>query len=346
MNLDRIIKSKRIEAIDWMKGLCIISIVLLHVEDGIFPMWLNNVIGMFMITGFYVTSGWVHGLKYEDTVDIRVFAKKRLKSLGVPYFWFTLILLLVDAIFVLLGHYDLNILLRDGYKSIVLRGIGTLWFLPVLFFGELAFIFFKSKGLNMVGLIMGLAVDLIISFVIVQVEHGISDTMSSIIKAPLLVVKNSATALFVITSTYYVSKSCVNKTMGKMNLPTGLLIFIISFICIYFNVSSLFSGSLFISSFVSLILSWLEPLGILILLSHIKRNNIMLRYLNYWGRNSIILMTIHYSILMELCIFVCNKALGLPMYGITSWVYFMLIMALQYPLTELINKKCKFLIGR
>lgn len=339
-------KSLRVEAIDWMKGLCIISIVLLHVEDGIFPMWLNTVIGMFMITGFYVTSGWVHGLKYEKPVNLKVFLRKRLKSLGVPYFWFTLILLFVDVFFILLGHYDFNIFLRDVYKSLVLRGIGTLWFLPVLFLGELAFMLFKSKKLNMAGLIVGLVVNSVLSFVIVQVEHGISDTMSSIIKAPLLVVKNSATALFVITSTYYVSKSCVNKTMGKMNLPTGLLLFIISFICIYFNVSSLFSGSLFISSFVSLILSWLEPLGILILLSHIKRNNIMLRYLNYWGRNSIILMTIHYSILMELCIFVCNKALGLPMYGITSWVCFMLIMALQYPLTELINKKCKFLIGR
>ena len=177
-------KSLRVEAIDWMKGLCIISIVLLHVEEGIFPMWLNTVIGMFMITGFYVTSGWVHGLKYEKPVNLKVFLRKRLKSLGVPYFWFTLILLFVDVFFILLGHYDFNIFLRDVYKSLVLRGIGTLWFLPVLFLGELAFMLFKSKKLNMAGLIVGLVVNSVLSFVIVQVEHGISDTMSSIIKAP------------------------------------------------------------------------------------------------------------------------------------------------------------------
>ena len=336
-------KNLRVEAIDWMKGLCIISIVLLHAENGIFPMWLNAAIGMFMITGFYVTSGWVHGLKYGDAVDIRTFAKKRLKSLGVPYFWFTLILLLVDVFFILLGHYDFNILLRDAYKSLVLRGIGTLWFLPVLFFGELAFMFFKSKHLNTLGLIMGLAVNLVISFIIEQVEHGLSDM--SIITAPLLVVKNSATALFVITSTYYISKSCTCRG-SNAKLPIGIFLFIVSFVYIYFNVSNLFNESVFISSFVGLILSWLEPLGILVILLHIRKSNVVLRYLNYWGRNSIILMVIHYSILLELCMFGCNKFLDIPMSGITSFICFVLIMALQYPLAEVINRKFKFLIGR
>ena len=57
------IAENRIDAIDWMKGLCIICITLLHIENGIFPNKLNISIGMFMITGFYVTSGWVHGMK-------------------------------------------------------------------------------------------------------------------------------------------------------------------------------------------------------------------------------------------------------------------------------------------
>ena len=338
-------KNSRVEAIDWMKGLCIISIVLLHVEDGIFPMWLNAFIGMFMITGFYVTSGWVHGLKYGDAVDIRTFAKKRLRSLGVPYLCFTLILLVVDVVFILLGHYDFNILLKDIYKSFVLRGIGTLWFLPVLFFGELTFMFFKSKNLNIGGLIVGFGVDLIISFVIEQVEHGLSDIVRFIITAPLLVVKNSATALFVITSTYYISKF-YSRSGSKAKSSIGILLLIVSFVCIYFNVPSLFNDSVFISSFVGLILSWLEPLGILVILLHVRKSNIVLKYLNYWGRNSIILMAIHYSILMELCMFVCNKFFKMPMHGITSLICFVLIMALQYPLAEVINRKFKFLIGR
>lgn len=339
-------KNSRVEAIDWMKGLCIISIVLLHVEDGIFPMWLNTIISIFMITGFYVTSGWVHGLKHEKPVNLKVFTRKRLKSLAVPYLWFTLILLVIDVIFIFLGHYNFSVLLRDIYKSLVFNGIGTLWFLPVLFLGELAFMFFKSKNLNTVGLTSGLVVNLIVSFIIAQVEQDMGEPIRSLLTAPLFVIKNSAISLFVITGTYYISKSCVSKWSGKTNLLLGILLVATSFACVYFGLPSMAGNCVFVGSFLTLILSWLEPLGILILLLHIKRNNIILGYLKYWGRNSIILMAIHYSILMELCIFVCNKFLDLPIYGTTSLVCFVLIMALQYPLAEVINGRFKFLIGR
>ena len=133
-------KDKRIDAIDWMKGLCIICITMLHIENGILSVWVNSFISFFMITGFYVTSGWIHGLKQTESVDVKQFAGKRLRSLGIPYLWFTLIILMVDVAFYLVGHYSIDIIVRDVYKSIVLRGIGTLWFLPVLFFGELLFL--------------------------------------------------------------------------------------------------------------------------------------------------------------------------------------------------------------
>jgi hypothetical protein len=49
------IAENRIDAIDWMKGLCIICITLLHIENGIFPNKLNNY-RMFMITGFMLRA--------------------------------------------------------------------------------------------------------------------------------------------------------------------------------------------------------------------------------------------------------------------------------------------------
>ena len=56
-------KDKHIDSIDWMKGLCIICITMLHIENGLLPIWANYFISIFMITGFYVTNGWIHGLK-------------------------------------------------------------------------------------------------------------------------------------------------------------------------------------------------------------------------------------------------------------------------------------------
>ena len=48
--------------IDIVKGLSILCIVLLHYGLGAFPNQINVFIGSFMITAFYVTSGWVDGM--------------------------------------------------------------------------------------------------------------------------------------------------------------------------------------------------------------------------------------------------------------------------------------------
>ena len=45
--------------IDMAKGLAILCIVLLHYENGLFPTEVNTFVGSFMISMFYVTSGWL-----------------------------------------------------------------------------------------------------------------------------------------------------------------------------------------------------------------------------------------------------------------------------------------------
>lgn len=48
------------------KGLSILCIVLLHYGLGAFPNQINVFIGSFMITAFYVTSGWVDGMSTKS----------------------------------------------------------------------------------------------------------------------------------------------------------------------------------------------------------------------------------------------------------------------------------------
>lgn len=146
-------KDKHIDSIDWMKGLCIICITMLHIENGLLPMWANYFISIFMITGFYVTNGWIHGLKQTESVDVKQFAGKRLRSLGIPYLWFTFIILMVDIIFYFVGHYNIDVIARDVYKSIVLRGIGTLWFLPVLFFWGIIIHYIQKQATITIGVV-------------------------------------------------------------------------------------------------------------------------------------------------------------------------------------------------
>ena len=123
--------NKRLDYIDATKGVAILCITFLHFEQGVIPGWLNVWIGMFMISAFYVTSGWVSGVN-DKPITAKELLKKRLRQLGVPYLWFSLLIIIFDILWVALGLMESGILLRDIYKTVVLRGIGTLWFLPVL----------------------------------------------------------------------------------------------------------------------------------------------------------------------------------------------------------------------
>ena len=53
----------------------------------------------------------------------------------------------MSIIFLIFGHYDSRIVLRDIYKTFTLRGIGTLWFLPAIYGGEILAWKFRQDGL-------------------------------------------------------------------------------------------------------------------------------------------------------------------------------------------------------
>ena len=75
--------NKRFDYIDATKGVAILCITFLHFEKGVIPDWLNTWIGMFMISAFYVTSGWVTGINDKPITANELF-KKRIRQLGVP----------------------------------------------------------------------------------------------------------------------------------------------------------------------------------------------------------------------------------------------------------------------
>lgn len=334
--------NKRLDYIDILKGLSILCITFLHFETGVIPSWLNTWIGMYMISAFYFTSGWVMGLK-DDKITEKVLVRKRLNSLGVPYLWFSGLILLFDLGLLLFGYYDWMFIGREVYKTIVLRGIGTLWFLPSLFFGEIIFVWLRNKKSWL--LVFGM---LLFTFVYLYLygrwmgEYRNLSSLNQIIDAPFYTIRNMMMAWPVVAIGYLVAKDYKAKLSYWHSWKVLLLSVVIIGLSIYFSSFSHLNLGV-ISYFVS---SVLGPLGLLLLASVVERRRIM-QFFVYWGRNSLVLMVTHYSIVLVFCQIFDKYVMGCGEFvGCRTIVYFVITILLTYPLVWFFSSRAGFMLGK
>lgn len=334
--------NKRLDYIDILKGFSILCITFLHFETGVIPSWLNTWIGMFMISAFYFTSGWVMGLK-DDKITVNELVYKRLKSLGMPYLWFSGLILLFDLGLLLFGYYDWMFIGREVYKTVVLRGIGTLWFLPALFFGEIIFVWIRNKKSWLLALGA-----LLFTFVYLYLygrwagEYRNLSSLNQIIDAPFYTIRNMMVAWPVIALGYLVAKDYKANMSRWQSWNVLLLSAVIVGLSIYFSSFSHLNLGV-ISCFVP---SVLGPLGLLLLASVVERWSIM-QFFAYWGRNSLVLMVTHYSIVLVLCQIFDKYVMGCGEFvGCRTIVYFVITILLTYPLVWFFSSRAGFMLGQ
>ena len=138
-------KNRRIIGLDFVKGICIILVVLDHsVIFDSFPVFVGNILRAVFLNGFFAVSGFV---LYQNNQKITQetltnMLRKRFRSLIIPYISFS-ILAVVWHTFLCVGlgcreisnsYFGWTLVLRDVFCMLSGLGIGTLWFLPVLFF--------------------------------------------------------------------------------------------------------------------------------------------------------------------------------------------------------------------
>ena len=335
--------SKRLDYIDATKGVAILCITFLHFEQGVIPTWLNTWIGMFMISAFYVTSGWVSGVN-DKPITAKELLKKRLRQLGVPYLWFSLLIILFDVLWVILGLMDNSILLRDIYKTIVLRGIGTLWFLPVLLIAEYVFTLIKNSKRKWMWAIIGLGTTLLVNYAYNSIWQPICDNseLYKIIDAPMQPIVRGLYAWPIIAIGFLLSKRW-GKSIMEANkiklLSISILLFAVSFILIIkppFNIY-----------YINGALSNTLPAIAFMCLFAVFNNNIIERFFTYWGVNSLILMCTHFSIIQEILTTFDKHILHHSTFeGPRTIIYFVICILTTYPLVYLFNGKLKFMLGK
>lgn len=324
--------------IDIVKGLSILSITFLHYEQGVLPQSVNVFIGSFMITAFYVTSGWVSAMNTTQ-LALKDLIKKRWKQLGVPYLWWTAIILLFDFILLGFGYYDTYFIEREIYKTITLRGIGTLWFLPALFGGELIWHGLKKRPLGLI--LLALAFTLCYQYVYGHISGGRTETLYRIIDAPFRTLCNMLNAWVGIAFGYgtYRIFSQAMRTTSKLRLALLGVTF-----CVF-----AFVTANYLPHWLSPFWGWLAPLwgplGWLFLAKSVQHWKI-LNFFNYWGVHSLNLMVTHYSIILVLFTLVVENGLHQSFTGWRTILCFVLSMPIQYGLVHLLSRYASFTLGK
>ncbi len=126
--------------IDLIKGLCILLVVVHHtLTFDFFPQPVAHFCGAVFLNSFFVVSGFLYGRRAEG--ENRKPILHKFWRLIIPYAGFSVLAILWHGILAVgLGCREMSeiwfgweLVLRDVLKTVSFTGIGTLWFLPVLF---------------------------------------------------------------------------------------------------------------------------------------------------------------------------------------------------------------------
>lgn len=202
----------RVNTIDIIKGIAIIMIVNVHLIRGpFFSMGCT-----FHVIAFFFASGLIHGITEKwNTISVWTFAKQKAKRLLYPFLTLSLCYMILHVVInILRGDAIINEVIKDSViKTVTLRGIGTLWFLPVLFCAEIIFFVVKKyKMPSLVIIIIGLAMIFLSSYLNYQGVCGLqwygdNSLYGIVVNNPLTLVLSSIIATMYISIGYLTYKN-------------------------------------------------------------------------------------------------------------------------------------------
>lgn len=335
---------KRDCRLDIMKGIGILLVVFAHVFHK------SGIIYQFHMPLFFILSG--AAMIYSKS---GFSLKKKAKSLLVPYFVFSFICFvywaLVESRFrpmhdvAIFGDgINLNVKLQQfaniftaiNCRSAFVYNI-VLWFLPCLFMAEL--LYSKIKGTKVEWVIDVLCI--VVCYVVVSSSNGLPWCLGeAVIAVPLLSLGNR----------FYqpLMKVLKKRTIYAMVIGVICLLAFI-FIFLLLNPHTDMAHNVIPKEFY--LMAILGSLCVVILSLEIDRFAIRGgQYLAYLGRNSLIIMCVHEP-LKRIILVVLSKVVSMPIDVIRdeiamSIVATLIVVAVCIPITEIINRKISWAIGK
>lgn len=142
----------RITYFDIAKGIGILLVLIGHLQNDIIFSYSPYILSLcswifsFHMPLFFIISGMLIACKKEDGKDLRETIHRKFRSIMIPYFWFSLIYILIVLYSLLISKVvPLNTLFIQLWYVFGMYGMNVLWFLPALFTAEVLFLFITQR---------------------------------------------------------------------------------------------------------------------------------------------------------------------------------------------------------
>lgn len=144
---------ERVTYMDMAKGVGILLVILGHEAD--LPLAARQFVTSFHMPLFFILSGMAVCLTGEKERPFSQILKRKSRSIMRPYFIFSVLCLIMEVFCAgVLKNVLWETVREHLWATVCLAGASVFWFLPALFFGELLFIgiFTRAAGLKNKGL--------------------------------------------------------------------------------------------------------------------------------------------------------------------------------------------------
>lgn len=319
------IQKLRITWLDTIKGICILLLIFSHCMP-VFDL-LKTWIFSFMLPAFYIVCGYLTYYKYPNGFKSGQFSdllSKRWFNLFIPYFFFGIIhIVFFNSIRLISGNPLLFIL---QFKNLILmKGIASLWFLPIYFFSEVLLILFLT-------LIKGKA-RYCIAIIIVILLIIIDQTSLS---WPFSIIYNSALG-FVFAYAGFIFASY--KIENKLSIKAAIFILLIGSISTTFNQGASVNDMKIVPLyFINALIICLSMITLVIYKDEKYGNN---KFVTFYGKNSLLIVCTNNLIIESLRLLdhllLNDSLLQIGYLGI--FIFFIIITVCEYPVLRLLEGK-------
>lgn len=334
--------SNRKQYLDDAKGIGILCIVFAHCSQ-YFPPFevINRFVCSFHVPIFFIVSGILaDNLKDKNrTISNSMYLKKIARSLLIPYAVFSIFNAILKLSVLGITHVLTTEMIKSEMIALFITGNGTVWFLVTLFGVESVFHFIEKGltgkyGYTFCILVMGCAC-LVIPYCIPKFSYPLFKVFMRVVAG----------------LGYYILGFCLNKYLkiqkGKLIISVGLFFTgMIAFL--KFGSSFGFFSCDYNNIIGSLLCSICLSLSIIYMFQYIENKGRPLRLLEYYGKNSLIIMLVHPTILLFFTYPLATtfgRLRGMTAI-ITCSVLFGIILLLNTPCIYMINRYFPWVIGK